>query len=153
MGAGPAVSDTAMVVGVDPGPAERFGCVLLTTYVDRMPDVVVLPYDALDGWLSVVELVALERFVIGHGTVRRTRGGTAATLECIAHVHDVTARAGTRLLELPAGIVKPWATDERLALWGLTIKGDHHRDATRHALFAAVRTGLLPRNPEHLGKV
>jgi hypothetical protein len=144
------MTSTAVVVGIDPGPPGRYGTVLLRTYVDRMPLVHVLDYDVVDDWLSRADLVALERFVIGHGTVRRTRVGTDDTLACIAHVREVTRRAGVRLVELPAGIVKPWATDERLALWGLSVKGDHHRDATRHALYAAVRTGLLPHNPKGL---
>jgi hypothetical protein len=44
-----------------------------------------------------------------------------------------------------ASLVKTWATDKRLAAAGLldATKGmQHARDASRHALYAAVHTGM-----------
>ena len=134
------------VLGVDPGPAERYGRCLLTVNAGGLawsiPE-----HDELEQLLATVDLVAVERFIIGAGTARRTRGATAPTIACVEMVRDVTHRAGVRLVELPAGIVKPWATNDRLALWSCPVKGDHHKDAARHALYAAVRCGILPRRP------
>jgi hypothetical protein len=51
----------------------------------------------------------------------------------------------TRVLVRPAGAVKPWATDERLAVAGLLVPDMRHaRDAARHALFAAVHDYAQP---------
>ena len=91
--------------------------------------------------------MAVERFVVAPGTSRRTRGATAPTIACAEWAAELAHRAGVQCVSLPAGTVKPWATNDRLTMWGCTIKGDHHKDAARHALFAAVRVGILPRRP------
>lgn len=133
------------VVGIDPGP--RPGLVLLTIKGRRIEHAGAFKLAALDDVLSAADLVGLERFIIGQGTVRRTRAGTNETLDMIGRVKTICANAGVPLLSYAAGFVKPWATDDRLAAWGIDVRGDHHRDAARHALFAAVRTGALPRRP------
>ena len=88
-----------------------------------------------------------QRRVLGRGTARKTKAGTAATIEQVGRLREECSRAGVRLVEHPAGVVKPWATDDRLRAYGCYVTGNHHRDAVRHALYAAVRAGYLPRRP------
>ena len=136
-----------LVVGIDPGPGEAYGRCTLRVGADLSLEWDVPDVANVAGLVSVADLVAVERFVVAPGTARRTRGATGETIGCAEWVYTLADRAGVRLVSLPAGAVKPWATNERLSAWGCTIKGDHHRDAARHALFAAVRVGILPRRP------
>ena len=140
----------ARIIGIDPGP--KPGLVVLTTYAGRITAVTKLDGPApdlsgLDAQLARASLVSMERFVIGRGTARKTKAGTAATIEQVGRLREECSRAGVRLVEHPAGVVKPWATDDRLRAYGCYVTGNHHRDAARHALYAAVRAGYLPRRP------
>ena len=140
----------ARIIGIDPGP--KPGLVVLTTYAGRITAVTKLDGPApdlsgLDAQLARASLVSTERFVIGRGTARKTKAGTAATIEQVGRLREECSRAGVRLVEHPAGVVKPWATDDRLRAYGCYVTGNHHRDAVRHALYAAVRAGYLPRRP------
>ena len=140
----------ARIIGIDPGP--KPGLVVLTTYAGRITAVTKLDGPApdlsgLDAQLARASLVSMERFVIGRGTARKTKAGTAATIEQVGRLREECSRAGVRLVEHPAGVVKPWATDDRLRAYGCYVTGNHHRDAVRHALYAAVRAGYLPRRP------
>ena len=140
----------ARIIGIDPGPTP--GLVVLTTYADRITAVTKLDAPAPDlrglgEQLADAALVGMERFVIGRGTARKTKAGTAATIEQVGRLREECSRAGVRLVEHPAGVVKPWATDDRLRAYGCYVTGNHHRDAVRHALYAAVRAGYLPRRP------
>ena len=140
----------ARIIGIDPGP--KPGLVVLTTYAGRITAVTKLDGPApdlsgLDAQLARASLVSMERFVIGRGTARKTKAGTAATIEQVGRLREDCSRAGVRLVEHPAGVVKPWATDDRLRAYGCYVTGNHHRDAVRHALYAAVRAGYLPRRP------
>ena len=140
----------ARIIGIDPGP--KPGLVVLTTYAGRITAVTKLDGPApdlsgLDAQLARASLVSMERFVIGRGTARKTKAGTAATIEQVERLREECSRAGVRLVEHPAGGVKPWATDDRLRAYGCYVTGNHHRDAVRHALYAAVRAGYLPRRP------
>ena len=140
----------ARIIGIDPGP--KPGLVVLTTYAGRITAVTKLDGPApdlsgLDAQLARASLVSMERFVIGRGTARKTKAGTAATIEQVGRLREGCSRAGVRLVEHPAGVVKPWATDDRLRAYGCYVTGNHHRDAVRHALYAAVRAGYLPRRP------
>lgn len=90
------------------------------------------------------DLVAVEDFVIGS---RAVRASTEAAL--VRYVIDTAAdqcrQAGARFVLRPAGRVKPWATDDRLkACDGYCVGMRHSTDAARHALYAAVKAGLLP---------
>ena len=136
---------SARIVGIDPGP--KPGLVVLTTYVGRITTVTKLDLRGLGEQLADAALVGMERFVIGRGTARKTKAGTAATIEQVGRLREECSRAGVRLVEHPAGVVKPWATDDRLRAYGCYVTGNHHRDAVRHALYAAVRAGYLPRRP------
>ena len=133
------------VVGIDPGPNP--GLVVLTIRRRALSRAATFDLDQLDDVLRDADLVSMERFIIGRGTTRRTRGGTDTTLAMIGDITGRCDRAGVAVVSFPAGMVKPWASNDRLAAWGITLRGDHHRDAARHALFAAVRAGLLPRRP------
>lgn len=135
----------ARIIGIDPGP--KPGLVVLTTYAGRITTVTKLDLRGLGEQLADAALVGMERFVIGRGTARKTKAGTAATIEQAGRLREECSRAGVRLVEHPAGVVKPWATDDRLRAYGCYVTGNHHRDAVRHALYAAVRAGYLPRRP------
>ena len=138
------------VLGIDPGP--RPGLVVLQIAASTIVGVEVLddPSPARLP-LASAHLISMERFIVGHGTARKTRAGAAETLAYIAEVSSRSQVIGTRLVSFPAGTVKPWATDTRLREYGAWVPGDHHRDAARHALFAAVRLQLLPRRPPKRG--
>jgi hypothetical protein len=137
------------VLGVDPGPTP--GIVGLSIAAGAVVEVDRWALDLLPGAIARAELVALERFILGRGTTRRTKAGSVATLAQIDQVRAWVHAAGVRLVEYPAGTVKPWATDNRLRAFGCYVTGDHDRDAARHALFAAVRSNLLPRRPVDSG--
>ncbi len=141
---------SARIVGIDPGP--KPGLVVLHVCDEHVVRVTKLDGPALDfrglgEQLADAALVGMERFVIGRGTARKTKAGTAATIEQVGRLREECSRAGVRLVEHPAGVVKPWATDDRLRAYGCYVTGNHHRDAVRHALYAAVRAGYLPRRP------
>ena len=135
----------ARIIGIDPGP--KPGLVVLITYVGRITTVTKLDLRGLGEQLADAALVGMERFVIGRGTARKTKAGTEKTLTQVAEVRAMCEKMGVRLVQYPAGVVKPWATDERLRAFGCYVTGNHHRDAVRHALYAAVRAGYLPRRP------
>ena len=139
----------SIVLGIDPGPDP--GLVALRLSHQRVRSIEVLSWFQLLLAMPDAQLVSLERFVVAPVTVRRTRAGTNETLDMIGEVKALAYQHGVQLLGLPAGTVKPWATDERLKSWGIWVKGGHHRDAARHALYAAVRTGLLPRRAPDAG--
>ena len=89
-------------------------------------------------------LIAVEAFVVGPRAARsRTPGAGKVAREIIA---QLLFAVGTDVIERPAGVVKPWATDKRLDAAGLlapTAGMRHARDACRQALYAAVHDGLM----------
>jgi hypothetical protein len=76
------------------------------------------------------------------------RGASAAAMNTIITAIDGAASAhGLAVMMRGAGLVKPWATDKRLAAAGLTApteKLTDARDAARHALFTACHDCGLP---------
>jgi hypothetical protein len=137
------------VLGIDPGP--KPGAVLVQVAGGLVVHAGALRPDQIESMIPAADLVSLERFIVGRGTLRKTKAGTVETLAQIEQFRAAAQAAGVRLVQYPAGTVKPWATDERLRAYGCYVAGDHHRDAARHALFAAVRSGLLPRRPVDTG--
>ena len=137
------------VLGIDPGPTP--GVVLLLIAGQQVVGVEKYTPEFVEACMLQANLVALERFILGRGNIRNTKYRTAATLAQIDTYRDMAHRHGVRLVEYPAGTVKPWATDDRLRAFGCYVPGDHDRDAARHALFAAVRSNLLPRRPVDSG--
>lgn len=91
---------------------------------------------------------AIERFVIGRGSMRARRAG-AITVDLVGELKSMVLdfEPPEHVHEQTAAQVKPWATDERLKAAGLldiTNGMRHARDAARHALFAAVKHCKLP---------
>jgi hypothetical protein len=145
---------TWLVIGIDPGPTP--GIVALQP-IQTEPAVIqcdstsaVLIIRALLSRVDTGErlvILAVEGFVIGPRAARsRTQSAGTATRGLTGAIqHEFAALA--QVQQRPAAAVKPWATDARLAAAGLLdrTKGmPHARDAARHALFAAVRTRLMP---------
>lgn len=140
------------VVGIDPGPEP--GVVVLWCsggYVVRV-DTYTDPWAALQAVQAATASpeprnrpwVAVERFVVGRGTIRKTR---AASMETIAQAERLRADAHQltpHVQFLPAAAVKPVVTDAKLAAYGVTgLPSRHHRDAARHALFMALKHGAV----------
>lgn len=145
-----------VIVGIDPGPEP--GVVALwcsggaVVHVDTFAD----PWAALrdvqrgPGLPPLSVWVAVERFIVGRGTIRKTR---AASMETIAQAERL--RADARQLTphvqfLPAAAVKPVVTDAKLAAYGvgaLVPMNRHQRDAARHALFMALKHGAVKVTP------
>lgn len=136
------------LLGLDPGP--KPGVVMLTLEDQRLVAVEVLNVDPADvpTIIGQADLVAVERFLVGPGTVRKSRDGSALAMSQAVTWFNLARTAGKPTQYLPAGSVKPWSTDHKLGAWGLygptAGEGGHHRDAARHALFMAVRRNLLP---------
>ena len=140
------------VLGLDPGPAP--GVVVLELADGKVSGLLVVPAPPenvpelirtrLGG---LVDLVALEKFLVSPGTARRTRGGSELAMSQAVTWKQLAKSQGLPVQYLPAGTVKPWATDTKLKALGLyqptAVGGGHHRDACRHALYMAARRGLL----------
>lgn len=94
------------------------------------------------------DLVAIERFVVSKRAGRSaTPGGGEAARDIIGAVKALCREQGVPLVTYSASQVKRWATDKRLEAAGLlapTVGMGHARDATRHALHAAVKHLRLP---------
>lgn len=136
------------VLGIDPGPTP--GVVLLKCKRGELPHMVQFHGYSMEQLVQLVQgadIVAVERFIVSPGTGRKTRGATPATMAMAHELAEAAKRHGRPLQYAVAGQVKPWATDARLKAWGLYDdtkgKGGHHRDAARHALYAAVKRGAL----------
>lgn len=153
----------ARVLGIDPGPIP--GVVLLAIDDGRLFEHELL--QCTQGIASrlvesllkedphVPALVQVERFVVSRRSGRSsTAKAGVATRELIGELRRVVedleltiSREEVRLVQRNASEVKAWATDQRLEAAGLleATKGMRHaRDAARHALFAAVKSGALP---------
>jgi hypothetical protein len=143
------------VIGVDTGPmAGIVGLLVAAKRIERVEvvqcsdDVLMRVLRGLIGGSTAGLVIAVERFVVGP---RAGRSGTPAAgraaREQAALIRDWAQLYHATYTELPAGHVKPWATDVRLNAAGLleATKGMRHaRDAARHALFTAVRDCGLP---------
>lgn len=144
-------------LGIDPGPTPGF--VLLMPHpggrgrisarvvqCDRPCALSVLEMLLSGPDAGIEEVVAIERFVVGRGSMRSGRAGEV-TRGLIGSLQSYAEHRGARVVLRSAAEVKPWATDGRLAAAGLLepTKGMRHaKDAARHALFAAVKDGVLP---------
>lgn len=150
------------IIGVDPGPTT--GIVVLRPdgepliiQVNAAAAVFVVEslFELANSWPNRKPvLLAVEKFVIGRASMRAGRHGEL-TRELIGrlehcakviHGDDFIPNLGNQFVQRSASEVKTWATDLRLAAAGLVepTKGmNHARDAGRHAIFAAVRAGLL----------
>ncbi|MCW2496330.1 hypothetical protein [Jatrophihabitans sp.] len=148
---------TALVVGVDPGVTTGIASL---TYGTELLDRVLVQVHGSRAVKTIVEalldselarpLLAVEQFVV---STRAGRSGTAVagriTRALIAELQalgmDHAAGTALEVVTRPAALVKPWASDLRLDAAGLLAptKGmGHARDAARHALYAAVHSGI-----------
>lgn len=154
--------ENVRVGGIDPGP--RPGLVVLHIADRRVYRVERGPHLMWQRIVACADYVAVEAYVRGRASVRSANAGAQQLTAEIAHAASEAARASGRTWTmLPAGVVKPWATDDRLrayrvgedprhpqaerpTLYELTRGGGgHDRDAARHALRFAVTLGLLDR--------
>lgn len=151
------VESVTRIVGIDPGPIP--GIVRLDLDAGKIryaeavqstwPIAATLVKALLDEDRShyPLAIVAVERFVVGRGSMKSAAAGRI-TRDLVGQLQRVVlGRDGARYVERTAAEVKAWASDDRLAHAGLLepTKGMRHaRDAARHALFAAVKDGGLP---------
>lgn len=123
---GPGLPVAPMVVQCDPGSVVPIVCVLLDRHLDYVPH------------------IAVEEFVVGPRAARsRTpqAGRIARRL-----INDLASLGRAPVVLRPAGLVKPWATERRMAAAGLIAPTNgmgHARDAARHALYEAVHAGII----------
>lgn len=141
------MSGLQLIIGVDPGPTP--GVVALLCSGGQLDKVATFttPEDALSfaEGLPVRPWVAVERFIVGRGTARKTRAGSMETVTMAETVREAVKARGWPLQFLPAGSVKPVVTDARLKRYGAWpfLRGPHQRDAARHALFMGLKHGAL----------
>lgn len=141
------------VIGVDPGPTPGLVGLLIDEHRIVRTDVVQCTHGiSADVLRSLIGLegpviVQLETFVIGRGSMRAGTAGaiTRQNLTVLHHVAE-TSLVVSKIDVRTASQAKGWATDERLERAGLDVyvKGMRHaRDAARHALYLATRSGVL----------
>lgn len=140
------------VGGLDPGPKPGTCVLVIHAQTDPqagpMPPAVELRWGVDLDTLLECEYLAIERYVLQPRSGKsKDKGAQTATLvmaeEMYARALADVGRAAVQYVG--PGNVKPWATDRRLERYGLLDAKGHHRDAVRHALYMAVRRGLLPR--------
>jgi hypothetical protein len=108
------------------------------------------PVGAVKAMLGIrtYTVVAMERFVVSRRAGRsKTSGAGEQARNIIGAVTSLCQEAGVPVVLRSASQVKAWATDNRLEAAGLlapTRGLPHARDATRHALYAAVWDCGLP---------
>ena len=145
------MSGLQLILGVDPGPTP--GVVALLCSGGQLDKVATFttPEDALSfaEGLPVRPWVAVERFIVGRGTARKTRAGSMETITQAETVREAVTARGWPLQFLPAGSVKPIVTDARLRRFGVwdTLSTRHQRDAARHAVYMALKHGAVKVTP------
>lgn len=133
-----------MLIGVDPGPVtgvfaiEAVGGQVEYRFAQADPDTAVTLVLA---WQTASDVLVIEDFVIG------TKTGKANDQRAGQQTRNVLERLRPYATAVrTASQVKGWATDERLKAAGIheKLQGMRHaRDAARHALFHAVKSGVL----------
>jgi hypothetical protein len=144
---------SALIVGVDPGLTTGLFAITYTDDRCIADKAIAVQIHGSEGVIPLIQallarkprhehLLAVEQFVVGARAARSSSAHAGrVTRALIAELHDLGADVFIRA----AALVKPWATDQRLHAAGLldATKGmQHARDASRHALYAAVRQGL-----------
>jgi hypothetical protein len=142
--------------GADPGPTtglllaawdldtgELLECLACECTASMAPKMLALMLSS--PWGLLVTSGGMEAFV-PRGRSQSLRGvSVRAVSDEITALDREAAAHGVRLTQRSAGLVKPWATDKRLAAAGLTEateKFTDARDAGRHALFDACQRGM-----------
>lgn len=136
-----------LIIGIDPGPTPGVvGVLCRSGQVDKVATFTT-PEEALSfaEGLGVRPWVAVERFIVGRGTARKTRAGSMETITQAETVREAVTARGWPLQFLPAGSVKPIVTDARLRRFGVwdTLSTRHQRDAARHAIYMGLKHGAL----------
>jgi hypothetical protein len=147
-----------VVLGADPGPTT--GLILAAWDTDRLVLVECLALECTGAMAPKLLDVLLRtpygvmaRRAGGEAFVTRARsqslrGASASGMATIiGELSSVAEAHGLTMALRSAGLVKPWATDKRLAAAGLiepTEKFTDSRDAARHMLFCAVHDCGLP---------
>lgn len=91
--------------------------------------------------MPAIDVVVMEDFLITDRTMRTTR--EPWSLHIIGAVRWMAQRHGAELVMQSPGDAKAFATDTKLKRLGWPLKGDHAKDAGRHALLYLVRSGAL----------
>jgi hypothetical protein len=149
---------TTLVIGIDPGLTT--GLLALVVGTGGLPAreaiaVQIHGHGGVEPFVqSLIErdagegssLLAVEAFVVGPRASKSASPFAGRITRNL--VGELTALAGprVRVFSRPAAVVKPWATDERLAAADLIVctkAMPHARDAARHALYGAVHEGLM----------
>lgn len=148
---------STLIIGVDPGLTT--GVLAMLVQGRKVSDPIAVQIHGHEGVVPFVRalleraarderqpLIAVESFVIGNRAARSSSAAAGkVTRDLIGALQELYA-AGCEVVTRPAAAVKPWATDRRLEAAGLLeacVGMGHARDAARHALFAAVKAGLL----------
>ena len=135
------------VCGIDPGPKPGF--VVLGFWHQRLAGFRCVDFGPEDIVAWIEENTEISYWAVERYQQRPTRTKNAAAqdmtlVQAAACRAAAQARPQTRVVQfLPPGTVKPWATDERLAEFGIQITNRHHRDAARHALYLAAKMGFV----------
>lgn len=135
------------VCGIDPGPKPGF--VVLGFWHQRLAGFRCVDFGPEDIVAGIEENAEISYWAVERYQQRPTRTKNAAAqdttlVQAAACRAAAQARPQTRVVQfLPPGTVKPWATDERLAEFGIQITNRHHRDAARHALYLAAKMGFV----------
>ena len=98
-----------------------------------------------DPYARPVRAAGIEAFVARAKSVRLRGVRTARVMGQVTELSGVLRGYGIPVTARPAGTVKPWATDKRLAAAGLLEaagSSPHIRDAGRHMLFTACQAGV-----------
>lgn len=96
--------------------------------------------------LSVLDLTAIacEDYVITPGTIKKSRGERAWSLEGIGVLRYLAAKANVPFVLQKPAAVKPLVTDHQLRRLGLWLPGkDHARDGMRHAVYHLAKKGQV----------
>jgi hypothetical protein len=152
---------TALVIGVDPGQTTGIFIVTfdasrkvsskpIAVQVHGSEGVVPFVQSALTRRPTCEPLLAVEQFVVGN---RASRSSSAAAGRITRALIQELYELGNDVFLRSAALVKPWATDRRLEaarLLDSTVGMGHARDASRHALYAAVHQGIAldPMSPK-----
>jgi hypothetical protein len=144
---------SALVIGVDPGLTTGVCAVEFDEDGQQIGSRIVMQIHGSEGVIPTIQtllgrkpqhehLLAVEQFVVSNRAARSsTPEAGRVTRALIAELGDL----GVHVFLRNASLVKTWATDKRLEAAGLldATKGmGHARDASRHALYAAVHCGI-----------
>ena len=142
------MSGHQLIIGIDPGPVPGVVALWCSGGAVAHVDTFTEPEEALsfaEGLGGSCPWVAVERFIVGRGTARKTRAGSMETITQAETVREAVTARGWPLQFLPAGSVKPIVTDARLRRFGVwaALSTRHQRDAARHAVYMGLKHGAL----------